>query len=154
MSTGPTLYCYDGSQESERALATVPPLVVDNDVVILTVWQPLMTRVEESGGFTAFVPMAEDDVDEKERDAAGEILEAATARARAAGLSATSRLVEAAGPVGQAIVKGADELDAALIVCATRGRGVVRTALLGSTSHSVLQHAGRPVLILPEPRSA
>lgn len=52
----------------------------------------------------------------------------------------------------QTIIDVADELDAGLIVCGTRGRGAIRTALLGSTSQALLQHAELPVLISPEPR--
>ncbi|MFZ2112882.1 MAG: universal stress protein [Solirubrobacteraceae bacterium] len=40
--------------------------------------------------------------------------------------------------------------DARLIVCGRRGLGAVASALLGSVSHVVLAHAGRPVLIAPE----
>jgi nucleotide-binding universal stress UspA family protein len=40
--------------------------------------------------------------------------------------------------------------DARLIACGRRGRGAVTSALLGSVSHAVLAHAGRPVLIAPE----
>jgi nucleotide-binding universal stress UspA family protein len=54
--------------------------------------------------------------------------------------------------VWQKIVEVADELDAGLIVCAPRGRGRITSALLGSTSHGIIQHAGRPVLIAPQQR--
>jgi nucleotide-binding universal stress UspA family protein len=50
-----------------------------------------------------------------------------------------------------AIVDVADELDASLIVCGTRGLGRVRGLVLGSVSSAVLHHARRPVLVAPEP---
>jgi nucleotide-binding universal stress UspA family protein len=47
------------------------------------------------------------------------------------------------------IVAMADEVDADVIVCGSRGRGGVARSLLGSTSTSVLHHAERPVLVVP-----
>jgi nucleotide-binding universal stress UspA family protein len=152
MSPGPILYCYDGSDASEEALRSASPLLHRGEAVILTVWQPLVTRLAESAGFSAFTLVGETEVeaDEKERVAAEETLKAAAERARASGLDATARLQEAGGATWETIIAVADEINASLIVCANRGRGAVRTALLGSTSHSVLQHARRPVLIVPE----
>ena len=147
----PTLFCYDGSDESRRALASVAGLLTSGSAVILTVWQPLTARLTESGGFGVFALENESEVDDQERDAAREAAEDGAAQARAIGLEAEARIEQADGPVWQAIVDVANEIDAGLIVCGTRGRGTIRTALLGSTSHAVLQHAGRPVLISPEP---
>jgi nucleotide-binding universal stress UspA family protein len=48
----------------------------------------------------------------------------------------------------------ADEISARLVVCGQRGRGALRTALLGSVSHRLASHAQRPVLIVPQVRSA
>jgi nucleotide-binding universal stress UspA family protein len=50
-----------------------------------------------------------------------------------------------------AIVEVADELDAGLVVCGTRGLSGIRGLVLGSVSGAVLHHARRPVLIAPEP---
>jgi nucleotide-binding universal stress UspA family protein len=65
-------------------------------------------------------------------------------RAGEIGLQATARIEEADSAVWRTIVGVADEIDTGLIVCGTRGRGSLRTALLGSTAHSVLAHAGGP----------
>jgi nucleotide-binding universal stress UspA family protein len=73
-------------------------------------------------------------------------------RARAHGYDASARVEEAIEGAGRRIVELADELDARLIVCGRRGRGAVTSALLGSVSHVVLAHAGRPVLIAPQGR--
>jgi nucleotide-binding universal stress UspA family protein len=64
--------------------------------------------------------------------------------------NASARIEQATQGAGIMIVEIADELDARLIVCGRRGRGAVTSALLGSVSHAVLAHAGRPVLIAPE----
>lgn len=38
-----------------------------------------------------------------------------------------------------------------MIVLGTRGLGGVKSFLLGSVSHAVVQHADRPLLIVPSP---
>ncbi|HET9124598.1 MAG TPA: universal stress protein, partial [Solirubrobacteraceae bacterium] len=148
----PILFCYDGSEESQRALASVVGMLASRAAVVLTVWQPLSARLSETGGFGAFALDDETEIDEDERSAATAAAEDGAARARSIGMEAQPRVEEADGPVWQTIIDVADELDAGLIVCGTRGRGAIRTALLGSTSRALLQHAGRPVLVSPEPR--
>jgi nucleotide-binding universal stress UspA family protein len=53
------------------------------------------------------------------------------------------------GPVVQTIVDTAREVDADLIVMATRGREGFLDALRGSTTEQVLRQAGRAVLAVP-----
>ena len=52
--------------------------------------------------------------------------------------------------IPKAILETADHLSARLIVCGQRGRGVLRSALLGSVSHTLASHTRRPILIAPE----
>ena len=151
-AAGPILFAYDGSDGSARALRAGAELLAPSEqAVVLTVWQPLTARLTESGGFGVFALEEEAEVDGRERDAAAQAAEQGATVATELGFSATSRVQEAVNGVWRAIIDVADELDASLIVCGTRGRGSVRSALLGSTSHDVLQHAGRPVLIAPMP---
>ena len=150
----PTLVCYDGSDESSRALEAIRGLLAPSEVVVLTVWQPLVTKLAESGSFGVFALDDETDVDDSEERAARDAAEQAAERARAAGHTATVRVEEAQRAAWMKIIEVADEIDAGLIVCGTRGRGAVRTALLGSVSHAVLTHSGRPVLIAPAPRES
>ena len=66
--------------------------------------------------------------------------------AEAAGVSyALERL---AGETVPSIVALADTKDADLIVVGSRGRSKVTSALLGSVSHGILNHASRPVLVV------
>jgi hypothetical protein len=54
------------------------------------------------------------------------------------------------GPsVAEAILSTADKLDADIIVLGSHGLGGVGSLLLGSVSHRVLQHADRPVPVIP-----
>jgi nucleotide-binding universal stress UspA family protein len=54
----------------------------------------------------------------------------------------------AAGHAGIELLKRAAAADHDLIVMGSRGRGAVRSAVLGSVSHYVLNHADVPVLIV------
>ena len=53
------------------------------------------------------------------------------------------------GPPADRIVAIAEEENAALVVIGSRGRGDVKSALLGSVSHGVLSRATCPVVIVP-----
>jgi nucleotide-binding universal stress UspA family protein len=150
-SKKPTLVCYDGSDQSSRGLEAIRGLLAPTEVVVLTVWQPLVTKLAETGSFGVFALDDETELDESEEQAARVAAEAAAERARSAGHTATARVEEAQQATWIKIIEVADEIDAGLIVCGTRGRGPFKTALLGSVSHAVLTHSGRPVLITPEP---
>jgi nucleotide-binding universal stress UspA family protein len=145
----PTLVCYDGSDQSRRGLDAIRGLLAPAEVVILTVWQPLVTKLAETGSFGVFALDDETEVDESEEQAARAAAEQAVERARSAGHTATARVEEAQQAAWMKIIEVADEIDAGLIVCGTRGRGAIKTALLGSVSRAVLTHSGRPVLIAP-----
>ena len=82
------------------------------------------------------------------REAAEEILRSAVAAV--AGEHADKvELVVAESPAGPALIDNAH--DAELIVVGRRGRGAVKSLVLGSVSSYVLQHATCPVLVMPAP---
>jgi nucleotide-binding universal stress UspA family protein len=54
----------------------------------------------------------------------------------------------AAGHAGTELLERVDAADHDLIVMGSRGRGAVRSAVLGSVSHYVLNHAQVPVLVV------
>ncbi len=53
------------------------------------------------------------------------------------------------GPASSAIIRVAEEEDASLVVTGRRGRGGFAELLLGSTSHQLAHHVGRPLVIIP-----
>jgi len=148
---GPVLFCYDGSEGSRAAMAAATELVVHPaPAVVLTVWQPAAVLLARAGGFGGSYLSDEERVDAGQAELAGDAAKEGVERALAHGYDASSRVEEATEGAGRMIVQIADELDARLIVCGRRGLGAVASALLGSVSHMVLAHAGRPVLIAPE----
>jgi nucleotide-binding universal stress UspA family protein len=148
---GPVLFCYDGSEGSRAAMTAAVELIVHPaPAVVLAVWQPAAVLLARAGGFGGGYLSDEGEVDGKQAQLAGEAAEEGAKRARDHGYDASSRVEQATEGAGRRIIEIADELDARLIVCGRRGLGAVASALLGSVSHVVLAHAGRPVLIAPE----
>jgi nucleotide-binding universal stress UspA family protein len=149
--SGPVLFCYDGSEGSRAAMAAAAELVAHPaPAVVLTIWQPAAVLLARAGGFGGSYLSDADKVDGEQAQLAGEAAQEGVQRARAHGYDASARVEEATEGAGRRIVEIAEELDARLIVCGRRGLGAVASALLGSVSHVLLAHAGRPVLIAPE----
>lgn len=122
--------------------------------VVLTIWVPASVELERFASFAPLVISDEGQVDSEEEAAAGKVAEEGAARAREHGFDALARTEDAREGVAHSILSVASELDARLIVCGQRGRGLVRSTLLGSVSHALSAHARRPVLIVPEQLNA
>ena len=80
-----------------------------------------------------------------------EVTSLMAARLRADGLSASTVTVE--GPAAAAILYEARSWRADLVVVGTRGNGLLKRLLLGSTARSVMHHAGASVLITKPTRN-
>ncbi len=146
----PVLFCYDGSDGSRSALRAAADLVTHPaDAVVLAVWMPAVVSLVRAGSFLTAVPN-EGEIDEQEAVLAERIAEEGAARARERGYNASARTAQADISVVATIGEIAREIDAGLIVCGQRGRGAIRSALLGSVSHGLSAHAQRPVLIVPD----
>jgi nucleotide-binding universal stress UspA family protein len=148
---GPVLFCFDGSEGSRSALKAAGQLV-DRPVeaVVLTVWESIETRLALAGGFAAGFPLDGADLDAEEEASARSVAEDGARRASEHGYKAVPLVRQSYQGTAKTILDTADELSARLIVCGQRGRGTVRTALLGSVSHALASHTRRPVLIAPE----
>ena len=64
-----------------------------------------------------------------------------------ASVDAGTRVLE--GDVAESISDVAAELGAAFLVVGTRGRSALSRLILGDTTHSILQHAPCPVVVVP-----
>jgi nucleotide-binding universal stress UspA family protein len=145
----PVLFCYDGSDGSQSAMRVAVELVTHPaDAVVLVVWMSAVTSLVRAGSFLTTVPN-EGEIDEQEAAFAMRIAEEGAARAREHGYNSVARTAQAEVSVVATIDEVAQEIDAGLIVCGQRGRGAIRSTLLGSTSHGLSTHAQRPVLIVP-----
>lgn len=149
--TGPVLFCYDGSDGSRAALRVAGDLVARPvDAVVLTVWERAAVRMALAGAFTGISPASENELDQSELKFARAAAEQGAQLAADHGYHASPLTSEATEGAAKTILEVADTLDARLIVCGQRGRGPLRTALLGSVSHVLAAHTRRPVLIAPE----
>ena len=114
---------YNGSPESEAALAAARALAAQHDATIAA-----MTVVWPTGRALTFVALEE------------------AARDRLQALGGVEPRVEVGPPEGELLAFG-DQLD--LLVVGSRGHGPLRRLLLGSTSAHLVRYACCPVLVLP-----
>jgi nucleotide-binding universal stress UspA family protein len=150
MPETPILICYDGSEDAERGIDVAADLLGPRPAVVLDVGPPL-TTAESLAAVSSVVPgTAFEDLN---MDDARDRARAGAERARAAGFDAQAR-ADLAAPTWEGVVEVADEIDAGVIVLGSRGLSGAREVLVGSLSHAVAEHAGRPVLIVPPPKAA
>jgi nucleotide-binding universal stress UspA family protein len=90
-----------------------------------------------------------EEIDSASRGQAVATAAAGAQRATDAGLAARPRSESHRGAVANTILAVASELDADVIVMGTRGLAGIKSFLLGSVSHHVVQHADRAVLVVP-----
>lgn len=147
------LVCYDGSADAQAALERVGKLMPGAQVTVMVIWETILETMTRNGSLGMGLGMVsaygEQDVDATIRQAAVGTAEEGVQRAAAAGLVAQPRVVSRDVDIAAEIVAGAADVDADVIVLGTRGRGGVKSVLLGSVSHAVLNHADRPVMIVP-----
>lgn len=86
------------------------------------------------------------------REQGAELLKQAEAQVREAGVTVHTTMIEELGtPVGECIVRRAQEWPADLIVCGTHGRHGVSRLLLGSSAEYIVRHTSVPVLLVRIP---
>ena len=122
-------------------------------VTVLAVWEPYTEIVSHEGwgfGFGYAPPRGDmEAIDESVRSHAAGAVDDAVRRLSEKGLDASGRVEPARGSIASTVLAIGDELDAGAIVLGTRGRSGLKSLLLGSVSHAVLQRADRPVLVVP-----
>lgn len=147
MTTAPVLIAYDGSPDARTAIDEVARLLPGAQAVVLYARQPLEGLAAHLEGHRVLEDLR--GVEKASLDASERIAFEGAERARAAGLDAEPLVLSRMSTASEAIAQAADEIDAALIVLGSRGRGVLWSAVLGSTSVNVLHHARRPTMVVP-----
>jgi nucleotide-binding universal stress UspA family protein len=142
------LVAIDGSDDAERALGQAIDLA-ECEHAKLTIFSAVPTPPPFAYATPGAAALS--DLDEQERRETDEIVRAALDRVPA-GVSATS--VVKTEPAKPALLRQIDAGGHDLVVMGSRGRGAVRSALLGSVSHHVLHHSDVPVLIVHGERDA
>jgi nucleotide-binding universal stress UspA family protein len=148
MPDAPILICYDGSDDSDRAIDAAAVVLGPRTAIVLDVGPPL-TAAESVAMLSPVVPgSAFEDLntaDALDRARVG------AEHARRAGFTAEAR-AELGAPTWESIVDVAVQIDASVIVLGTRALKGAQELFEGSVSHQVAEHAGRPVLIVPPAR--
>lgn len=143
------LICYDGSPDAEAAIDAAGGLFTGRSAVVLTIWEGFTGVITRAGAGMAIASLDFDEIDRASRDIAAERAQEGCGRARAAGLDAQPLVAERDITIWETILDQAARHDAELIVLGTRGLTGLKSLLLGSVSHAVLQHADRPVIVVP-----
>ena len=131
------LVAWDGSEHAKRALAQAVDLARTQDarLTLLTVAAPIHA-------WPGYVPP----ISEADLISAAEKILAEGEALVPDGIPVSGRTT--AGDPGTELLKRAAAADHDLIVMGSRGRGAVRSAVLGSVSHFVLNHTSAPVLVI------
>ncbi len=143
------LLCYDGSSDSQRAIDTAGTLFPGRAAIILTIWEGFTEVLTRAGAGLAAAPLDFEEIDASNRRRATEQAQEGVQRANAAGLDARPLVVESLGAVWETVLDQAATTESEAIVLGSRGLTGVKSMLLGSVSHAVLQHADRPVVVVP-----
>jgi nucleotide-binding universal stress UspA family protein len=143
------LVAIDGSADAERALTQAIDLA-ESEHARLTIFSAVATPaavayIGPAGGeAAALAGDAEDASETLLREAVAQVPD-----------QVSVCTVLSCKPVKPALIEQIESGQHDLVVMGSRGRGALRSALLGSVSHHVLHHSHAPVLIVhaePDPR--
>jgi nucleotide-binding universal stress UspA family protein len=148
------LIAYDGSTHAQSAIDLAGDLMSGEPTTVLSVWEPFVDVMARTGlgvgpGVNDFEAL-----DKSYEESARERATEGAQRAARAGLDAQPRTRSRHATIAATILAEADEVGASAIVLGSRGLTGVKSLLLGSVSHAVLQHADRPVIVVPSPEVA
>ena len=149
---------YDGSADAQAAIDRAGQLLPGSDATVLVIWETVLETLTRNGslgvGFGMVGPYGDDGTDAALEKAALATATDGAQRATKAGLVAQPRIVNRRDEIAVDILAAAGDVDADVIILGTRGRGGVKSLMLGSVSNAVLHHADRPVLVIPSPALA
>ena len=147
---------FDGSTDAKAAIEQASELLGSQPAMVLTVWQPfaeLLARTPLGFGLAPGVLNIEE-ADDASRAAAERLAAEGAELARQSGFNAQSCTSTELTTTANAILAEAQAVGASAIVLGSRGLTGLKSMLLGSVSHAVLQHADRTVIVVPSPSVA
>lgn len=147
------LIAYDGSEDAKAAIEHASRLFPGEPATVLNVWQRFIDTMARAGGGISVV-VDYDEIDHDAERSSRAKADEGTALAKEAGLDATPRTAVVEFTIADTILAEAAAIEAGAVVCGSRGYTGLKSLMLGSTSHHVLQHADRPVVVVPSPRVA
>jgi nucleotide-binding universal stress UspA family protein len=145
---GPLLICYDGSEGALAALEAASG-VFSGEAVVACYWQPFASTRKPLGIDILELVQNAETINAQEEELAGRLAGEGAAILKAAGLDAEAQAREIDGPIDEAILNHADELDARAIVLGARSRTGLRSLILGNVANEIAQRATRPVFLVP-----
>ena len=149
MDDAPILICYDDTESSNHAVAAAATLFPGRRAVVLNVGSPI--TVSETYAILV-TPVPGDGFETANEEDAMATARIGAEQARDAGFFDVEARAILEAPTWEGVVDVANEIEAAVIVLGTLARGSVRETFEGSVAHPVVEHAGRPVLIVPPRR--
>jgi nucleotide-binding universal stress UspA family protein len=141
------VFAYDGSEDARRAIAVAGELLGAGRALIVHVRllpvPQIVAAGEDEEPYTAFEQAQQREIDR----VSAEGVEAATR----AGFDAEAVVAAADSVAGVwgAVIDVASEREAAVIVAGRRGVSRVQSALMGSVSNGLVNHAPMSVLLVP-----
>jgi nucleotide-binding universal stress UspA family protein len=150
------LICYDGSADAKATIEHGAQLLNGQPATVLTVWQPFIELLAHSPSGFGLVPGIVDteEIDKAARQSAEERAEEGAELARGVGFDAQPRTCSHETTTSEAILVEAEAIGAEAILIGSRGLTGLKSLLLGSVSHGVIQHADRAVIVVPSPEVA
>jgi nucleotide-binding universal stress UspA family protein len=146
------LLAYDGSDNAADAVRAAARLFPGASAVVLCVRGDSVLALHGAVARIALPDSVLAAAAEEQERAADERAESVAARgvalASEAGLDARPQIA-AGSSAWRPVASAAEAVGADVIVCGSRGTGPVSRAVLGSTSTSLLHHAGCPLLVVP-----
>jgi nucleotide-binding universal stress UspA family protein len=147
---GTAVFAYDGSEDAQRAVTVARDLLQVERAIIVHVrvlpLPPIIGADPEAGEFGS-----PDDVQERQAD---RIVAEGVDVANRAGFEAEAVVETADSMTGvwRTIIDVAEQHGAGAIVAGHRGVSRLQSALLGSVSNGLVNHAHIPVLVVPRAR--
>lgn len=148
------LICYDGSPDAKAAIEHGAELLAGQPATVLTVWQPFVQVIIHAYagfGWAAGLDAEQEAIDRAAREHAEERAQEGAELARAAGFDAKPAARAQETTTVETILSEADAISASAILMGSRGLTRVKSMLLGSVSHGVIQRADRTVIVVPSP---